>query len=134
MSFPFKKYTYLDTYMAALTMRYPGEQFSLFPDTLEVNWDNVQSFPKPTVQDMQQYIQDNRAALALGLCRNQRTIFLKSSDIYALPDYPHVSEQKRNEWLSYRQALRDLPTAMAPSLDSNDVFDVTSVTWPTPPS
>lgn len=40
--------------------------------------------------------------------RNQRTSLLFSTDIYMLSDYP-ISEEKRNEFKIYRQALRDVP-------------------------
>ena len=40
--------------------------------------------------------------------RNQRTSLLFSTDIYMLSDYP-ISEEKRNEFKTYRQALRDVP-------------------------
>ena len=31
------------------------------------------------------------------------------TDKYALPDFPHQSEEIRQAWLDYRQSLRDLP-------------------------
>ena len=56
--------------------------------------------------------------------RNRRDYKLKNSDKYAYPDYPQ-SEEKRTEWLSYRQALRDV-TAQPGFPDT--------VIWPTKPS
>jgi hypothetical protein len=41
----------------------------------------------------------------------QRNQLLVESDIAMLPDnYSKLSEEKKTEWASYRQALRDLPT------------------------
>ena len=37
-------------------------------------------------------------------------------------------------WKTYRQALRDLPASSTPKLNSDDNLDMSSVTWPTPPS
>jgi len=37
-------------------------------------------------------------------------------------------------WKTYRQALRDLPSGSTPKLGSDDNLDMSSVTWPTPPS
>jgi len=39
-----------------------------------------------------------------------------------------------DEWRTYRQALRDLPSTATPTLDSTYELDMTSVTWPTEPS
>lgn len=56
--------------------------------------------------------------------RNRRNELLAASDIYVIVDYP-ISEIKRDEWKSYRQALRDVTTQ---STFPDDV------TWPTEPS
>ena len=47
-------------------------------------------------------------------------------------DYPHTNDATKEDWLSYRQALRDLPANSTPELDENG--DLTNVTWTTPPS
>lgn len=39
--------------------------------------------------------------------RIERNSYLQASDKYVLPDYP-LTEQQRQEILSYRQALRDM--------------------------
>ena len=39
--------------------------------------------------------------------RRKRNNLLKQSDIYMLPDFP-ITELKRQEWVTYRQALRDI--------------------------
>ncbi len=55
--------------------------------------------------------------------RNTRDYMIKSTDYFAMPDYPITSEQ-RNELTIYRQALRDLPQTYASPDD---------VVWPTAP-
>lgn len=55
--------------------------------------------------------------------RNIRNFRLNQSDKYSYPDYP-ITEEKRSEWLTYRQALRDITSQ--PGFPS-------SVTWPTKP-
>jgi hypothetical protein len=64
--------------------------------------------------------------------RNERKKKLTESDYLAMPDYPHINDTLKQEWLLYRQALRDLPSTVTPQLDENG--DLTNVTWPTPPS
>ena len=62
-----------------------------------------------------------------------RNSMLYSSDKYVTVDYPHASEEKKQEWFAYRKALRDLPATV---VEQNIVLDadLTNVTWPTPPS
>tara|TARA_R100000278_G_scaffold106021_1_gene82558 strand:- start:710 stop:961 length:252 start_codon:yes stop_codon:yes gene_type:complete len=58
------------------------------------------------------------AALQSDLIRNQRNTLLSQSDVYALAD------RITDEWRTYRQALRDVPSQAG--------FP-TNVTWPTKP-
>ena len=58
------------------------------------------------------------AALQQDLIRNQRNTLLNESDVYALAD------RITDEWRTYRQALRDVPSQAG--------FP-TNVTWPTKP-
>ena len=65
--------------------------------------------------------------------RTKRNKKLVASDWSQYPDSP-LDSTKKAEWATYRQALRDLPVSASPKLDSNGDLDMTSVTWPTPPS
>jgi hypothetical protein len=57
--------------------------------------------------------------------REQRDKKLAASDwTVTVSDRP-MSDEKRSEWVTYRQLLRDLPST---------VTDPTNVAWPTPPS
>lgn len=56
--------------------------------------------------------------------RTMRTNLLKDCDWTQAPDSP-LTDAKKAEWQTYRQALRDMP---------NNASDPTSVTWPTKPS
>ena len=61
-----------------------------------------------------------------GITKTLRNAKLSSSDWTQLSD-ASLSDDKKAEWKTYRQALRDLPThAKWPNLESGD--------WPTPPS
>ena len=42
--------------------------------------------------------------------REQRNVFIQKTDYLATIDYPHATPEKKQEWLDYRQALRDLPS------------------------
>lgn len=56
--------------------------------------------------------------------RTKRTNLLKACDWTQAPDSP-LSDSKKTEWATYRQALRDVPS---------NTTDPKVVTWPTEPS
>jgi len=62
--------------------------------------------------------------------KTERNRKLAECDWTQLPDNG-LSEEKKAEWLEYRQALRDLPANSNPDLD--DELNLTGVTWPTKP-
>ena len=70
--------------------------------------------------------QQNKTQAIIDL-RSYRDAMLNSSDWTQTPDSP-LSDTKKQEWQTYRQALRDLPAAYT------DIESVDEVTWPTTPS
>lgn len=59
--------------------------------------------------------------------REQRNKLLQESDIKLLPDiWAALTEEKRNEWIAYRQALRDLPSTITDPFEPYD--------WPVKPT
>ncbi len=56
--------------------------------------------------------------------RYERNIRISNTDWVMLSDISMTTE-KKEEWITYRQALRDLPA---------NTTDPENVTWPTPPS
>ena len=62
--------------------------------------------------------------------RSKRDMYLRFSDWTQGNDSP-LSDSKKIEWQTYRQALRDLPSTASPSL--NEYEQLTNVTWPTKP-
>jgi len=58
------------------------------------------------------------------LLRIERNRILKETDWTQMPDSP-LSDTKKQEWATYRQALRDLPA---------NTTDPANPTWPTQPS
>ena len=63
----------------------------------------------------------------LPILRNVRNGLLEESDWTQAADSP-LSDSKKAEWVTYRQALRDLPSSYT---DSDNYSDVV---FPTPPS
>ena len=86
---------------------------------------------KPTPEEIEQKKQELIAELPMKRLRYERDLLLRKCDKYSLPDWPHSDSSKRQEWLDYRQALRDLPNNTTPQFDSNN--NLINVTWPTKP-
>tara|TARA_B100000963_G_scaffold360681_1_gene392517 strand:- start:1189 stop:1581 length:393 start_codon:yes stop_codon:yes gene_type:complete len=62
-----------------------------------------------------------------GWMRQRRDIMLSACDWTQAPDSP-LSDSKKTEWQTYRQALRDITNTYPNPAEKEDV------TWPTPPS
>ncbi len=59
--------------------------------------------------------------------RRNRNLLLTESDWTQVADSP-LTDSKKAEWVTYRQTLRDLPSAQS------SVTDIDNITWPTEPS
>ena len=70
--------------------------------------------------------------LAFNKLREERNVLLDKSDKYMTKDYPHTLELDIQNWVEYRQALRDLPMTARPILDEDG--NLTGVEWPTVPT
>ena len=81
----------------------------------------IENEEKPNREDFEAVFANKRALLVLRKRRDEK---LKESDSYVALDYPHASDEVRQAWLDYRQALRDLPTATE---------DPANPVWPVPP-
>ena len=101
-------------------------------DTYEsINW-KENAINKPTESEIQAEISTIENEMSFEFLRRERDWLLNKTDKYIIPDFGHPSEEVKQAWLTYRQALRDLPANSTPQLDSNG--NLTNVTWPTPPS
>jgi len=83
---------------------------------------------KPTDEELYDKIAELRAAKPMRLLREERNRRLQETDWKDLPSYPGTDQE---EWRTYRQALRDLPSSSSPQLD--EFGQLTNVTWPTKP-
>ena len=62
----------------------------------------------------------------LKIIRVKRRDKLAESDWTQMPDSP-LSDSKKAEWATYRQALRDVPA------NNSDATDLSDIIWPTKP-
>ena len=65
--------------------------------------------------------------------RGMRNEALAECDWTQAADSP-LSDEKKAEWATYRQALRDLPSIAQPVLDDSVRCGISNVTWPNKPS
>ena len=90
--------------------------------------------PTITWDEVQNKIQELISIESLKKLRKIRDSKLRNTDQYVLPDFPLESDDIKQAWLTYRQALRDLP-ANSPNVSLDyDTNELTGVEWPVPPS
>ena len=114
---------------SALIVLKPGAAWSLSgSDYSGLEWmDSGQT--KPTETEINNKIASLDAAEPMRLLRIERDRKIAKTDWRVLPD-----QTPSDDWINYRQALRDLPASASPKLDSNYNLDFSSFTWPTEPS
>ena len=89
----------------------------------------MDSGQQPTEQEVKAKIIELDAAEPMRLLRIERDKKIALTDWRVLPD-----QTPSDDWINYRQALRDLPASASPKLGSDYELDFSSFTWPTEPS
>ena len=93
-----------------LSEKYIGAQWNLVAnDYDQLTWDEKNEIPKPSLQELEQKWHEIEQDRPTKLLRKIRDDLLSKTDKYATIDYPHPTEEAKQAWLDYRQALRDLP-------------------------
>ena len=112
----------------ALQSLKPGAQWVLRGnDYSGLEW--LDSGQQPTKTEVVDKIAELDAAEPMRLLRIERNNKIALTDWRVLPD-----QTPSDDWINYRQALRDLPASASPKLNSDYELDLTSITWPTEPS
>ena len=83
---------------------------------------------QPTKTEVIDKIAELDAAEPMRLLRIERNKKIALTDWRVLPD-----QTPSDDWINYRQALRDLPASASPKLGSDYELDFSSFTWPTEP-
>jgi len=91
-------------------------------DVTEANYGESVTYTDPSLKPTWAQVQDGVIPEQWIVVRGKRILKLRASDWSVLSDVPMTTE-KRAEWETYRQALRDITT-------QSDPFNIT---WPTPP-
>ena len=112
---------------SALLVLRPGAEWVL-RGTEYSGLDWVDSGQQPSKEEVEAKIKELDAAEPMRLLRIERDKKIALTDWRVLPD-----QTPTDDWINYRQALRDLPASASPKLDSNYELDSSSFTWPTEP-
>lgn len=100
--------------------RITREDFENLTNESDYVWDNTSTSVR--VKNDTELTEDRRDAML-----TRRQSLLSASDRYVLDDYP-ITDAKRTEWRTYRQALRDLPSV---ATDAQILGG--TIPWPTKP-
>ena len=118
-------------YEIILNIFFTGK-FILMENFADMIWYQENTSPIPSEEEIIVKRDLLTSNLNIIFLRYERDKLLLNTDKYSLPDWPHASDEKRQEWLAYRQALRNLTNNQTPQLDSNG--NLTNITWPTEPT
>ena len=114
-----------DFLVKALQALVPKAEFISYDSNLEsLDWKDER--PKPSDDEINAKIIELQNAEPLILLREERDKKLAETDWMANSDVTMT-----DDWRTYRQALRDLPSIASPELDEQG--NLTNVTWPTKP-
>jgi len=114
---------------AILALR-PNAQFVQRGSTYSgLEWLDTTS-KKPTEQEIENKIQEIKAAEPMRVLRIERNQKLAETDWITLKAYSQKQDVSE-DWANYMQALRDLPATAEPQLDEQG--NLTNVIWPEVP-
>jgi len=92
-------------------------------------WEDIHFFgsdiEKPPKELFEAKLQELIDAQPWKELREERNKRIAETDYLAIPDYPHPTEEAKQAWLDYRQALRDLPS---------NTTDPENPVWPQAPT
>lgn len=105
------------------------EEYTHLEDDLKLNYKlahKMYSHVPITLEEMKAaydvYVNETKP---LSDLRRKCDMLLKETDKYTISDWPHPTEEVKQAWLDYRQALRDLPA---------NTTDPKNPVWPNQPS
>lgn len=113
-------------YVEAIIALCPNNKWRIIDGILEWH-DDVEL--KPTEEQIQSKITELQNNEPMKKLREERNERLSQTDKYFIYDWPHKNDE-RNEWLLYREQLRNLPSISNPQLENGIL---TNVNWPVPP-
>ena len=123
--------TNLDYFQVIQDLR-PNSIFSIDGnDYSTLIWSSLNTSDKPTEAEIISKNTEIKNIIAYDHLRMNRNKLLNESDRYSLSDYPHNNDTIRNQWLTYRQQLRDVTTQIP--IINIETGEIDGIVWPTSP-
>ena len=91
-------------------------------------WESIkfpEGYEKPPKEEFEAKLQELIDAQPWKELRTERNKRIAQTDYLFTSDYPHATEEVKQAWLDYRQALRDLPA---------NTEDPSDPVWPQEPT
>ena len=88
-------------------------EYNITPVNFGSNWESIEledGIEKPPKDEFDEKVSNFINSINRSSLRKRRNKLLNQSDKYTTTDYPHSNLAVQQEWLDYRQALRDLPS------------------------
>jgi len=114
----------LDFSKAIQSLRPGAEWISMNSDYETLNWLSEDT-EKPTKIEIELEIQRLHEEKPWKELREERNTRIANTDYLFTSDFPHPTEEAKQAWLDYRQALRDLPA---------NTVDPENPVWPQAPT
>ena len=98
-------------------------------------WESIKfppGYEKPPKEAFDARLKELVDAQPLSKLREERDQRLAKCDYIFVTDYPHASAEVKAAWATYRQALRDLPTTVTPTLNRRG--ELGGFEWPAAPT
>ena len=105
------------------------------PYTIGRTWESLEfppGYEKPPKEAFDARLKELVDAQPLSKLREERDQRLAKCDYIFVTDYPHASAEVKAAWATYRQALRDLPTTVTPTLNRRG--ELGGFEWPAAPT
>ena len=108
---------------------HPDAQFTTV-DGVITEW-NSPSITQPSQEELDNKLAELKENQPFKLLREERNKLIAETDWTQNRDVVLSNDE---EWKTYRQALRDLPSKSTPKLNKFGGLDMSSVNWPDKPS
>ena len=105
------------------------------PHSQSGTWASIKfppGYEKPPKEAFEARLKELVDAQPLSKLREERDQRLAKCDYIFVTDYPHASAEIKAAWATYRQALRDLPTTVTPTLNRRG--ELGGFEWPAAPT
>ena len=127
------------TYLHAIVSLRPDAKFGVVGNNYDsIIWKDT-TMSKPTKDEIDAELIIITHEWLLESIRGKRDELLIDTDKYSLSDFPHSSPEKKQEWLDYRQSLRDITnnldtTTITLTFDQFQDVQFQNLTWPAIPT